>query len=375
MNRKSFFRSFVPAGLAAVMARNVIAAPIDQPTKPFSQVRFPPYLKAGDTVAITCPAGPVDADRVLTCSKVLKRWGLNVVYGKTVGKRWQRFGGTDKERLEDFQSLLDDTSINAIIFGKGGYGTMRIIDELNWDKFYQHPKWLVGFSDLTVVHLHVHANMQIPTIHGHMGQGFSSDPNDASAFSLNQALFGNKMEYNIRSASINRKGLAKGKLIGGNLTLIHASAATKSDINTDGKILFIEDVSEYKYTIDRMMMSLKRSGKLDKLAGLLVGSFSAVKQDTEETFDMRIDEIIWDKVKEYKYPVCFNFPAGHIPDNRALKLGVGYEMNVGSDIVTLAETDHTFFDLNPSAKDLMKGESSMRNQELAMVSDTSVLRH
>ena len=299
---------------------------------------IPPYLKQGDTVGITCPAGAVEMQSLQCCISTLKNWGLNVKFGKTIGKHWQRFGGTDAERLEDFQSLIDDETIQAIIFAKGGYGTMRIIDEIKWDKFRKKPKWLIGYSDLTVVHMHVHSNLNICTIHGNMSNGFNGDPGHPSAASLYEVLFGNKVQYSIKGFPLNRTGITQGKVIGGNLSMVNACAASKSDIKTDGKILFIEDVSEYKYTIDRMMMSLKRSGKLDRLAGLIVGEFTATKHEAEDSFSLGIEDIICDKVKEYNYPVCFHFPAGHIADNRALKMGVNYQLKVGRDVVSLAET-------------------------------------
>lgn len=337
MDRKSFFRVFVPAGIAAMLAKDVLATPFTDEQGSMTGSRIPPYLKPGDLVAITCPAGSVEMANMQPCVRTLQRWGLNVMYGKTVGKKWQRFGGTDVERLEDFQDLLDNPNVKAIVFGKGGYGTMRIIDKLNWDKFQESPKWLVGYSDLTVVHLHVHNNLRIPTIHGDMSNGFSVE--DASSTSLFNTLFGRKSEYALRSASMNRTGEAQGEIIGGNLTMLHACLGSKSDVNTAGKILFLEDVSEYKYNIDRMLMSLKRSGKLDQLAGLVIGQFTATKHDVEETFRWDIEEIIWDKVKEYKYPVCFNFPAGHITDNRALKMGVPFDLVVGREWVILTESN------------------------------------
>ena len=336
MNRKLFLRSMIGAGIATLAGTKSFAYTTQEVVKPSSTV-IPPYLKAGDTVGITCPAGAIDLSNIQCCCKTLENWGLNVKFGKTVGKRWQRFGGTDQERLEDFQELIDDSSVKAIIFGKGGYGTMRIIDKINWDKFRNNPKWLVGYSDLTVVHLHVHSNLNICSVHGDMGNGFSNDPADASSTSLRQALFGDKMDYSVKSFEMNRTGKATGKLIGGNLTILNACNASKSDVSTDGKILFIEDVSEYKYNIDRMMMSLKRSGKLDKLAGLVVGEFTATRNDEEVSFDMRVEDIIWDKVKEYDYPVCFHFPAGHIARNRAIKMGISYEFNVGADGARLTE--------------------------------------
>ena len=338
MDRKSFLQSFAALSMGTLLFKNAGANSSDSLVNGMPSAIIPPYLKKGDTVGITCPAGAVEAQNLQCCISTLEQWGLNVKFGKTVGKRWQRFGGTDAERLEDFQSLIDDEAIQAIIFAKGGYGTMRIIDEVNWDKFRKNPKWLVGYSDLTVVHMHVHSNFNICTVHGNMTNGFNTDPNSPSAASLSNVLFGNRVQYNIKGFPLNRPGITMGKVVGGNLSMVNACAASKSDIRTEGKILFIEDVSEYKYTIDRMMMSLKRSGKLDKLAGLIVGEFTATKTETEETFSMRIEDIISDKVKEYDYPVCFHFPAGHIADNRALKMGVNYELKVGRDAVSLTET-------------------------------------
>jgi muramoyltetrapeptide carboxypeptidase len=372
MDRKSFFKTFIPAGLAVLLVKDALANPTGNDSLNMPAIPFPSYLKAGDTVAITCPAGPVEFERMQPCHKTLAKWGLNVRYGKTVGKRWQRFGGTDVERLHDFQELLDDPTIKAIIFGKGGYGTMRIIDQLNWDKFRQNPKWLVGYSDLTVVHLHVHANFQIPTIHADMGNGFSAGALDQSASSLNNALFGNVTEYHLKSGPMNRRGVATGKLVGGNLTLVHACAASKSDINTEGKILFLEDVSEYKYNIDRMMMSLKRSGKLEKLAGLVIGQFTATKQDQEESFNLSIEEIVWDKVKEYDYPVCFNFPAGHIAENRALKMGVPFELSVGAEVASLSELEINAH--NASAKFNMASRPDTSPSLALNLPDTAIIR-
>ena len=338
MKRKTFLRSLFTAGVGSLIVNKGLAYSPEEVSDFSSSIVIPPYLKAGDTVAITCPAGAVDLGRINCCCFALEKWGLNVKLGKTVGKRWQRFGGTDQERLEDFQELIDDNTVKAIIFGKGGYGTMRIIDKVNWEKFKKQPKWLVGYSDLTVIHLHVHSNLHISTIHGDMSNGFSDDPYDPSSLSLNQALFGSKTEYNLKSFEMNRVGSVSGKLVGGNLTLINACTASKSDIDTKGKILFIEDVSEFKYSIDRMMMSLKRSRKLDKLAGLVVGEFTATRYDEEETFDMRVEDIIYDKVKEYDYPVCFHFPSGHIAENRALKMGMNYDLIVGREMVSLKES-------------------------------------
>lgn len=334
MNRKHFLNTIFPAAIATSFFAD---AKGKKELPDFIQPNiFPPNLKPGDTIGITCPASPTELNKLIGI-KAVKNWGLNVQLGNTVGKHWQRFAGTDIERAMDFQTMLDDDNIKAIFFAKGGYGTMRMIDKIVWDNFLLKPKWLIGYSDITTVHLHVHTNFEIPTIHGDMITGFSDHPKDISANTLHDILFGNRIEYSVAGHYMNREGYATGKLIGGNLSLLQACAGSPSDINTNGKILFIEDVSEYKYTIDRMLMNLKRSGKLANLAGLVVGQFTATKKNEEEPFLASIEEIILDKVKEYSYPVCFNFPSGHVPFNYALKMGVSYDFNVSTKNVTLFE--------------------------------------
>lgn len=335
MNRKNFLSAFLPATLATTFLNKAHAKKnlIKNTQDPNIQI---PFLKQGDTVGITCTASAVELKK-LNGLQALKDWGLKVQIGNTVGKRWQRFAGTDDERAIDLQAMLDDENIKAIFFAKGGYGTMRMIDKINWTKFLQNPKWLIGFSDVTTIHLHIQANYNIPTLHADTVTNFTNNKKDFSANTLHDILFGYKTEYSFNGYELNKEGTTTGKLIGGNLSLIQACAGSKSDINTEGKILLIEDVSEYKYTIDRMLMNLKRSGKLDNLAGLVVGMFTATKTKEEEEFTASIEEIVYDKIKEYNYPVCFHFPAGHIANNHALKLGVEYTLNVTKQNVTLFE--------------------------------------
>ncbi len=331
MNRKSFLQAFVPATIGVVLTKQLKASEKGV----INPAIIPAYLKPGDTIGITCPAGAVNSNDLRKCSHVFKDWGLNIKYGNTVGKKWQRYGGTDEERLRDLQELLDDNTVDAIIFGRGGYGTMRIIDKVNWEGFLTKPKWLIGYSDITTIHLHIHSNLGIPSVHADMSTGLSITT--ASTKSLKETLFGKSVSYVVKGNSLNREGNCSGKLIGGNLTILQACSGSKSDITTEGKILFIEDVNEYKYSIDRMLVHLKRSGKLDKLSGLVVGAFTATKENEEETYRQTIEELILEKVKEYDYPVCFNFPAGHIKNNLALKFGVPYELSVSSTDVILNE--------------------------------------
>jgi muramoyltetrapeptide carboxypeptidase len=227
--------------------------------------------------------------------------------------------------------------VKAIMFARGGYGVMRMMDKVDWSAFARKPKWLIGFSDITAFHCHIHTLYGVPTIHADMGNGFSA-ADDPASISLKKMLTGTRQPYQVDGYYLNRLGTATGKLVGGNLSLITAMQGSKSALDTAGKILLIEDVSEYKYTIDRMLMNLKRSGRLDNLAGLVVGGFTATKADTEDTFDMSVEEIILEKVKEFSYPVCFHFPAGHQRLNLALKLGAYHRLEVTAGRSYLTET-------------------------------------
>ncbi len=340
MKRKDFLQRLAAASAGLFFTKAGLGRP--DPVVHTIPAFAPPYLKPGDTVGITCPASPMDAEDLLQCQNAVTRWGFKTSYGKTVSNHWQRFGGTDDERAADLQRMLDDDRINAILFGRGGYGVMRMMDKLNWEKFIQKPKWLVGYSDITAIHCQVHSLCGIPTIHADMGNGFS-DEEDASSLSLKKMLTGDKQPYQAEPFALNRTGDAWGKLVGGNLSLVTAMQGSKSALDTAGKLLFIEDVSEYKYTIDRMMLNLKRSGKLDNLAGLIVGGFTATKKDEEEIepikdkFLLTVEELIFEKVKELNYPVCFHFPAGHQKINLALKLGASYHLQVSDSRTLLTE--------------------------------------
>jgi muramoyltetrapeptide carboxypeptidase len=286
---------------------------------------IPPSLKKGDKIAITCPAKKLP-NPMTDAVKLLQSWGLEVVLGETVDTSWHQFAGDDELRAHDLQRFIDDDSIKAIIAARGGYGTIRMIDKVDFSRFAQNPKWLVGFSDITVLHTHLFANYNAQTIHGQMPVNIP----DASARSLDtlrKALFGEALSYKFTSHALNRSGEGSGILVGGNLSLLIAVAGSVSDLDYNGKILFIEDVGEYLYAIDRMMRNLKRAGKLQHLAGLIVGSFSDVK-DNDIPFGQTVTEIIMDVVKEYSYPVCFDFPAGHIPDNCSLILGKTLNLSV-----------------------------------------------
>jgi muramoyltetrapeptide carboxypeptidase len=335
MLRRDFLNRLGPLG--ATIAS--VPALFSFKTEPsLSKGPHPPYLKPGDFIGITCPAGTIDQREARYAEVMLGRWGYKTKLGNTIGKNWHRFAGTDEERATDLQRLLDDPVVKAIIFGRGGYGTMRMMDMVNWESFKKNPKWLVGYSDITAFHCHINRNFAIPTIHGRMAGGFGSVEDD-SELSLKEVLSGKPMNYRWRPNALNRTGNAEGILVGGNLSLIYAMQAGPSELDTTNKILFIEDVSEYKYTVDRMLMNLKRSGKLSKLAGLVVGGFTATKEEAEGYFTMSMEEIIFEKVREYKFPVCFGFPAGHQRPNLAMKFGMTYSMKVNEQECILGEPE------------------------------------
>ncbi|WP_448701399.1 LD-carboxypeptidase [Mucilaginibacter sp. AW1-3] len=290
----------------------------------------PPYLKKGDKIAITCPAKKLPKP-MTDAIELLQSWGLEVVIGETLNAQYHQFAGDDDLRARDMQRFLDDDNIKAIIAARGGYGTVRIIDKLNFTRFAQNPKWLVGFSDITVLHAHIWANYGIQTIHGQMPVNVTG-ASATSLETLRKSLFGEDVKYEIDTDQLNRAGEARGILIGGNLSLLISVLGSVSDYSYDGKILFLEDVGEYLYSIDRMMRALKRAGKLKNLAGLIVGGFTESK-DNDIPFGQTAEQIIAEVVKEYSYPVCFNFPAGHIADNRALMLGRTINLKVEQDKV------------------------------------------
>ncbi len=346
MDRKNFLSVIIPlsASVAAVAKGSVVSkgkfSIIDDETVH----KIPAYLKPGDLIGITCPSGYIMLDEVQPAVNKMKEWGFDIRLGNTVSKRDFTFAGDDEERAKDFQNMIDDPTIKAIMLGRGGYGAVRIIDKINFEKFAKNPKWIIGFSDATVFHCHINKNFGIATIHSKMCNSFPADWSSAeqkqldSIDSIRKCLIGEKMTYETLPGSNNRTGAEEGILIGGNLSILENLAASDSDINTDSKILFIEEVEEYLYNIDRMLWNLKRSGKFDKLKGLIVGGFNKIKPDDPgEDFGKTVYEMVLEKVKEYNYPVCFDFPVGHQKENYALKCGVKHMLTVAGDSVQLKE--------------------------------------
>ena len=298
-------------------------------------MKTPPYLKPGDKIAIVAPAGKIEKDKIDEATQTLESWGLKIVLGNNLLKKDYQYSATDEERANDFQNVLDDFSVKAILCARGGYGSNRIIDTLDFNSFTKSPKWIIGFSDITVFHSHIHSNFGIDTIHGTMTAGLKDvEENNPGIDSLRAALFGEKMDYHFEAQSLNQKGNAEGILCGGNLAILCSLIGTPSDIQTDGKILFIEEVGEYLYRVDRMMRQLKRAGKLRNLAGLVIGGLTEMKEN-DNPFGKTAHEIIKECVDEYDYPVCFDFPAGHQDDNKAMIFGRKIHLEV-NEMVSLS---------------------------------------
>lgn len=301
-------------------------------------VVIPPYLQPGDTIGIVCPAGFMPAERAQTCINTLQQWGYNVKVGKTLGNQYHYFSGTDEERLADLQTMLDDTEVKAILCGRGGYGVSRIIDRLDFTVFNKQPKWVIGYSDITVLHSHLYSACNTASLHSPMAAAFN-DGGAENVFiqSLRKILQGEKPKYTCGAHAYNRAGVVEGVLAGGNLTLVAHLVGSASAIDTNGKILFIEDVGEYIYNVDRMMVQLQRAGMLTNLAGLVVGSFTEMK-DTVTPFGQPVYEAIHDKIAGYNYPVCFDFPVGHTDNNYPLVHGAIHRLSVQDGGVSLVRS-------------------------------------
>ena len=299
-------------------------------------IKIPTYLKKGDCIGITCPAGYMDAAKAQTCIRTLQSWGFEVMVGKTLGSRSKNyFSGSDEQRMNEMQAMLDDDNIHAILCGRGGYGISRIIDGLDFTKFKKKPKWIIGFSDITVLHAHLYTKIKTASLHAPMAAAFNDGKNEFIR-SLHNAIIGKKAKYNCAAHPFNKQGSVTAELVGGNLSLLAHVTGTPSDINTKNKILFIEDTREYMYSIDRMIHQLKRSGKLDNLAGLIVGGFTDMK-DTERPFGKKVYEVIKEITAEYNYPVAFGFPVSHEKENYALKVGVNYTLKISKNKTQLTE--------------------------------------
>jgi muramoyltetrapeptide carboxypeptidase len=307
-------------------------------------VVIPPYLRPGARIGITSPAGFIREEEILPAVERLVEWGFEVRVGDSIGRRDATFGGTDEERASDMQSMLDDPDIKAILCARGGYGVGRILYRLDYSRFRKQPKWVIGFSDITALHLDLLAKCGMASLHSKMCNSFpddwqATDPLvQSTILSIREALTGGAMEYDVPPHPMNRSGKASGLLLGGNLSVIQHCMGTPSEPDTRGRILFLEDVGEYRYSIDRMLTNLQRAGKFRHLSGLIVGGFTRLKTETPgDEFGREVVDMIMEKIAGTSYPVCFDFPVGHQRNNFALKCGVRHTLSVDPKRVRLQE--------------------------------------
>jgi len=297
----------------------------------------PNYLKAGDTVAIVAPSGILKnkTDEVDQAIALLKSWNLNVIVGDHVFKQDNHFAGTDEERCEDFQNAMDNPKISAIWCARGGYGTVRILDKLDYTKFKLKPKWIIGYSDITALHNQVH-NQGFESLHAIMCVSLTKDLDDIkeSLSTFKSAIFGDSISYTLEGSAYNRTGTSFGQLVGGNLTMLHTMLGSNTSIDTSEKILFIEEIGEYKYHIDRMLQSLKRAGYFKNCKGVIVGDMTKMRKNTT-LWGKPFEQLVIDALSDYDFPIAFNMHAGHEKDNRALILGRRVELVVEKDASTI----------------------------------------
>ena len=292
-----------------------------------ANMRKPQNLQKGDSVAIVSTARAISKSEIDFAIQTFESWGLKVVLGKTIGAKESQFAGNDSLRTKDFQEMLDNQDVKAIICARGGYGTIRVLEKLDFTQFMLHPKWIVGYSDVTILHAHINTYLAVQTIHATMPINFESNMGD-SIESLKNALFGKVLNYEFASNFSNKQGTVQGEIVGGNLSILYSILGTKSGFNPDYKILFIEDLDEMLYHIDRMVIALKNASKFNKIKALLVGGLSDMRDNTKEfgfsadnPFGKNAKEIILEHCQELGFPICFDFPAGHLKENNAIFFG------------------------------------------------------
>jgi muramoyltetrapeptide carboxypeptidase len=296
----------------------------------------PSHLKQGDTIGIVCPSGHIPLEKVQNCIQILEKWGYQVRLGKTVGAKKDSFSGTDTERVADLQFMLDDPSVKAILCARGGYGASRIIGAINFKRFNEQPKWVIGFSDITVLHAAI-LQENCMSIHGPMAAAFAKgEAGEPYIQSLKKVLEGEKTKYNTPAHAMNNLGISNAEMVGGNLCILAHLIGSKNEVETSGKILFLEDVGEYHYNIDRLMIQCKNAGMFDHLSGLVVGGFTDLK-DASTNFGATAYEIIKEHTSAYTYPICFDFPISHSLSNYAIKQGQKYSLEISQAGVSLQE--------------------------------------
>lgn len=295
-------------------------------------LKAPPFLQVGDKIAITAPASKLERHTIQIALEILQNWGLNVEVGATVGSGYFTFSDTTENRATEYQKYLDSPEIKLILSARGGYGCSKFIDSLDFSKFLQNPKWIVGFSDITALLMKVQS-FDYQAIHGVMAKTMVYD--HLSNESLKNVLFGGKINYDFEKREFNRSGKANGEAIGGNLALLAHNVGSASDFTFGGKILFLEDIGEQYYNLDRMLLQLGRAGKLENLSGIVLGDFSDSKDNSDDPFGKTIEEIVMEHVSKYKYPVAFGFPFGHENRNLAIRMGEMLQLDVNQTNVNI----------------------------------------
>lgn len=295
---------------------------------------IPPYLQPGDTIAIAAPARKISESELVPAISLMEKAGYSVYYDDRLFAECHQFAGTDSIRTQYIQDLLDRKDIKAIWCARGGYGSVRIIDQLDFTAFVQHPKWIVGYSDVTVFHSHIHQKLDIATLHATMPINVKADSDgDPAINTLLAALRGDTLHYEIPTHPLNRPGSFEGPVIGGNLSILYSLLGSESSIDTRRAVLFIEDLDEYLYHIDRMMENLVRNSKLKHITGLVVGHLSDMHDNTI-SFGKTAEEIVAEHCSRYDFPVIFNFPAGHLADNRAIRMGCTMKCQAQPHLIT-----------------------------------------
>jgi muramoyltetrapeptide carboxypeptidase len=288
---------------------------------------IPPKLKKGDTIGIVSTARKISLVELKPALSIIESWGVQIKLGSNLFEEDNQFSGTSLQRTSDLQCMIDNDSVKAILCARGGYGTVQIIDQIDFSKLLKNPKWIIGYSDVTVLHSHLNT-LGVATMHATMPINFLTNTKQALE-SLKKTLFGNTSILEYDTHPFNKLGIAEGEIVGGNVSILYSLLGSNSDINTDGKILFIEDLDEYLYHIDRMMINLKRNGKFERLRAMIVGGMNNMN-DNDIPFGKSAEQIILEHTKEFDFPICFGFPAGHLNDNRAILLGVKSKVEIGA---------------------------------------------
>lgn len=296
----------------------------------------PQNLHPGDLIGMVCPAGMIPLEKVQKCVETLTSWGYQVKLGKTVGSKYFTYSGTDAERASDLQEMMDDKNVKAILCARGGYGLSRIINNLDFSSMQIHPKWIIGFSDITVLHAALHKK-GIMSVHGPMAAAFNKgEAGEPYIQALRSILEGQKTSFQSTTHAFNKIGTVKAPIVGGNLCLITHLVGSENCFDTHGKILFLEDVGEFHYNLDRMVIQMKNAGIFNGLAGLVLGGFSEMR-DAPTDIGANAFEIIQSHIREFHYPVCYDFPISHDLANYPIKEGAVYELSVGPENVSLKE--------------------------------------